>query len=407
VLFFDYRMAAKTFESIAENRRFDDEFRRSAARNAVLLYANMGERDKMKAARSTFYGLGASAEEKAEIDWLMSSADLKQWNERGLDRGANQTARRQATGSMEDYYRTNKTNAAASPFVVRAAYYAAKLRRKGGDPRHSDWCDRTVEAFERYKSGAEVVDGRNEALGTTEADMAAECEFRALDRQLAKDFDYAAGHHRYKGVIDDVTKEFKKDVEVEAKGWFDKLQHVITAYQSRRWAVAARARQGSLYDACRTGLYNAREPGLKLFNPKEQTLLDKLDRICEEGLSDQACDQADAFRANRRALWRQQRQQYLDDADRAMAAGYAEAIVWARAWKVQADPADEAIRRLAFYTDVIGDAKLRDYTSSLQDPATEQPFNYTDKMFLRMRRGMIKEPEKPEVLVAPLPVSLQ
>ncbi len=45
---------------------------------------------------------------------------------------------------------------------------------------------------------------------------------------------------------------------VEAKKCYDKLQHVIDAYVSPEWTTAAIARQGSLYDSLRTGLYNTR-----------------------------------------------------------------------------------------------------------------------------------------------------
>ncbi|MBW2458641.1 MAG: hypothetical protein JRI68_29355, partial [Deltaproteobacteria bacterium] len=190
---------------------------------------------------------------------------------------------------------------------------------------------------------------------------------------------------------------------VDAKAWYGKLQHVIDKYLSPPWAVAARARQGSLYDSCRTGLFHAREPGLKLYLPKEDKMLKKLDKLCIDTGSEKACNGYDDFTAKRRALWRKTRDEDLASADRAMVAGYAEAVVWAKAWKVHVVAVDNAVAKLAFYTDIIGDAKLRDYTSNVQDIATKQPFVYQDKMFLRMRRGMITE-EPPKVLIAPLPV---
>ncbi|MBW2526905.1 MAG: tetratricopeptide repeat protein, partial [Deltaproteobacteria bacterium] len=403
VLFFDYQTAAKTFDNIARKKRFDDETRRSAARNAVVLYANMGDDEALRSARNTFFSLAPPAEQKAEVDWLVASADLKRWDERGIDRGANRNARMRATQAMDRYYRANQTNTAASPYTVQAAYHASQLRRKGGDAAHRSWCDKSISAFETFKRNAPSEEGRNQALGSLQADMAAECEYRDLDAQISKQFDYDAGHHRYQGVITDVTKEFEEDVEKGAKQWFDKLQHVITHYESRKWAVAARARQGSLYDSCRTGLYNARPPGLKLYTDKEERLLKKLDKLCEDGLSDDACDNSDQFRANRRAKWRQTRQAYLDDADKAMVAGYAESVLWSTAWKVNVDAVDDAIQRLAFFTDIIGDEKLKSYSSHLKNPSTKQPFQYTPGAFLRMRRGLTQQAE-PQVMPAPLPV---
>jgi tetratricopeptide (TPR) repeat protein len=407
VQFFDYRAAAETYEAIAKKDRFDDETRREAARNAVWLYAGIGEQDKLKSARATFFTLNPTAEQRAEVDWFVASADLKRWDERGQDRGENRAVRLSAMDAMDRFHRANQANNAAARYVVQAAYNASKLRRVGGDPGHRDWCKNATKAFEVFKRNAEVVDGKSKALATLEADMAAECAFRELDEQIAREFDYDSGKHRYQGVITDVVKTFKKDVEEDAnKKWFPALDAVVKDYGSPRWAVAARARQGSLYDSCRTGLYNAREPGLKLFNDKEEAKLKTLDQLCEQQGSDQACAGADTFRAKRRADWRQTREESLVAADKAMVAGYAQAIVWARAWKVRNDAVDKAVRRLAFFTDVLGDAKLREYSTGVDDPASKQAFDYSDGMFLQMRRGLNIEPP-PEVLPSPIPSRVQ
>jgi hypothetical protein len=150
-------------------------------------------------------------------------------------------------------------------------------------------------------------------------------------------------------------------------------------------------------------LFNAREPGLKLYTAKEDALLKQLDGLCTNDGNEQACEKFDTFTANRRTTWRDTRDRSLADADKAMVAGYVESILWAKAWKVRVDAVDRAIGRLAFYTDIIGDAKLRDFSSTLKEPATQQPFVYQDKMFLRMRRGMTTD-APPEVMASPLPV---
>jgi hypothetical protein len=236
--------------------------------------------------------------------------------------------------------------------------------------------------------------------------MAAECEYRDLDEKIRQGFDYESGHHRYKGVMTDVIAEFTKDIEIDAKGWFDQLQNVILKYESRRWAVAARARQGSLYDSCRTGLYNARPPGLKLYTPKEEKTLAKADKLCEETGSERACTLGDTFRANRRAFWRKKRDADLTNVDKVMVAGYGEAVIWARAWQVRVAAADTAVRRLAFFTDILGDQKLREYAQNIKDPTTKQPIEYKDGMFLRMRRGLTADVPS-ELLPAPVPGDLK
>jgi len=405
VLFFDYRRAAQTYDKIAHVERFKDDDQRVAARNAVFLYINIGDRAKMAASRSKFLSMNPPGEQKAEVEWLIATADLKEWDKRGPDRGANRTARMKAMATMDKYYRRYARNSDGAAYAVQAAFHASTTRRIGKDPAYAKWCNNTVSAYDSFAStaGNDPETGKSNALGSLQAGMAAECEYRAIDADLKKKFDYDAGHHRYKGVIVDVRKEFTEDIEVEAKGWYDKLQHVIDKYLSPPWAVAARARQGSLYDSCRTGLFQAREPGLKLYLPKEEKMLKKLDKLCIDTGSEKACNGYDDFTAKRRALWRKTRDEDLASADRAMVSGYAEAVVWSKAWKVHVDAVDDAVRRLAFYTDIIGDPKLRDYSSGVTDIATNQPFVYQDKMFMRMRRGMIIE-EKPKVLAAPLPV---
>ena len=403
VLFFDYRRAAQTYEKIASVERFEDKDQREAARNAVFLYANIGDSDKMESAKNKFFTMNPTAEERAEVEWLAASADLKQWDGNGPDKGSNRDARGRATQAMDRYYNRFRDDRAANAYTVQAAYHSAKMRYKGKDPAADGWCKKTIDAFDGYKGSAgNDEEGKSIALGSIQADMAAECDYRAIDEEISKNFDYDTDHHRYSGVIVDIRKEFKEDVEVEAKKYYDKLQVVIDKYVSRRWAVAARARQGSLYDSCRTGLYNAREPGLKLYTKDEEKKLKQLDDLCVNQGSDQACEAYDTFTAKRRMTWRQTRDEDLAAADRAMVKGYVEAILWAKAWKVRVDSVDSAIGRLAFFTEIIGDQNLRQYSDGIQDPSTKSPFAYQDGVFMRMRRGMTTQ-EPPVILPEPLP----
>src|SRR5207253_732622 len=47
VLFFNYRTAAETYDKISSINRFEEKDRREAARNALVLYSNMGDTAKM------------------------------------------------------------------------------------------------------------------------------------------------------------------------------------------------------------------------------------------------------------------------------------------------------------------------------------------------------------------------
>ncbi len=399
VLFFNYRTAAETYETISKIRHFIEADRRAAARNAVLLYANVGDNDKMLQARTTFFALNAPPEQKADVDFLVASADLKTWDERGLDEGSNKQARIKAGNTMEAYYNANKANSAATGYVVQAAYHAYKLRLAGKDTKARDWAKNTMQAFDKFKGSSPIVDGRNKALSSLQADMAAEAAYRQIDEQIKSEFDYETGHHRYEGVIDKVVKVFDDDVKKANDKYWKQLQTVISTYESRAWSVASRARQGSLYDSCRTGLYNARPPGLKLYTDKEEKLL----KLAETSDREDLQEQADAIRQRRREQWRDARERKLNDADKAMVKFYAEAVVWAKTWKVRNQAVDYAIQKLAFYTDILGDAKLREFSQGILDPEGQKPFEYKDGMFLRSRPGMTPSLQANGV-ASPLPV---
>src|SRR6185503_16350940 len=268
VLFFNYRAAAETYDKISSINRFEEKDRRDAARNALVLYSNMADTAKMTAVRQRLMTLGPSAQEKAEADFIVADSDMKAWDPRGAEDGANRNARQRATNSMMQFYDANKNISAASKYVVEAAYNVARMR-ESADTNADEWRKKTIVAFERYKATAGTKDGKNEAMGSREAGFAAECEYAMIDADLKKSFDYESGHHRYAGSSVDVIKKFQADA-VDAKKHQAQLQHVIDAYASPEWATAAISRQGSLYDSMRTGLYNTRAPQLKLVDAKTE-----------------------------------------------------------------------------------------------------------------------------------------
>jgi tetratricopeptide (TPR) repeat protein len=386
VLFFNYKSGAGTNDTISRIKRFPEADRRTAATNAVILYANIGDDEKLLAARQTLYSLNPSVKQKMEIDYLVATADLKRWDE---------NAPVKAIGAMEAYYQKNRNTKEAAPYLVRAAYASSKMHRIGKDGKAKDWCSNTMKAFDAFKSGA---DAETKVLGSEEADMAAECAYLQIDEQLRDKWDYDTNHHRYTGVIDKVKIAFDKDLKEANDTWFPKLQTVIETYSSPKWSVAARARQGSLYDSVRTGLYNATPPAVKLYTPKEEDLLKKAETSDNEQLQ----EQADAIRQNRREQWRSARERSLEEADKAMVRFYAESTLWARSFKVRNEAVDSAIRRLAFFTDILGNAKMRDYSQGVLDPDTKQPFAYEDNLFLRTRPGLSTDPPA-DGLPAPLP----
>jgi hypothetical protein len=394
VLFFNYPRAAETYDTIANTRRFQQKDRREAAKQALSLYASLGDRTAMNKARATFVSLGPTPQEVAEADFIVASAELKRWDRYSPDTGANATARRGAVRTMEEYYNQNKNKDAAAQYLVQAAYWSA-VTREAVESREADkWWQTTIASFEKWKRLAPQEGGKSKALGTREASMAAEGEFTLLDREIAREFDYESGHHRFKGTPVEVVNQYGKQAVV-AKGWYDKLQHISDAYVSPEWTIAALSRQGSVYDSLRTGLYNVRPPALKMFDAKTEALLKRAEESDDPDLQ----AKADEVRLNVEGAWRTKRDQELDSADQIMVDRYATSVVLARRYNVSNPAVVRAIRRLAFVTDVIGEAKMKQFTANVKD------LGYSEGMFLRMRPGQVAAPP-PNGLPEPLPVTI-
>jgi hypothetical protein len=395
VLFFNYPRAAETYDKISTNQHFPESERRNAARQALSLYASLGDRGGMTRARERFATLGASPKEIAEADFIVASAELKRWDPYSPDEGANGTARRAAQRAMDDYHNANRNRDPAAQYVVQAAYWSAKTRKAvlAGDT--NKWWDATIQAFEKWKRLAPQEGGKNSALGSREANMAAEADFTMRDEEIARAFDYESGHHRFKGTMQEVINQYNKDA-VEAKKWYDKLQRVIDNYVSPEWTTAAIARQGSLYDSLRTGLYNTRPPDLKIFDAKTEAIIRRAEQSDDPDLQ----EKADAARVNAQKAWRDKRDQELNSADQIMIDRYGNAVVLARRYNVSNPQVVRAIRRLAFFTDVIGEAKMKQFTAGVKD------LNYTEGMFPRMRPGISSAPP-PKGAPPPLPAFVQ
>lgn len=383
VLFFDYPEAARTFDTISKVPHFSEDDRKGSAQQAMNLYASLADNSGMRKARNNFAALGAGAQEIAEADFVIASSALKQWDQFSPDRGANAAARKRADAAMRRYHDANKNNPAAAKYVVDAAYWTAKTKRAARAGTERAWWQNTIAAFESYRRVApRAADGTNSAVGSRQGSMAAEGAYVLLDQELKKKFDYDTGHHRFKGTPQEVLKAYSKAAG-DAKVWFDKLQAQIEFYGSPEWGTAAVARQGSLYDSLRTGLYNTRPPALKMFDRKTEATL----RRAEESDNLELQEKADALRIRVENAWRDQRDKELASADQVMVDRYGTAITLARRYNVSNPAVVRAIQRLAFFTEVIGEAKLKAYTARVKD------LGYSEGMFLRIRPGLVTAPE--------------
>jgi tetratricopeptide (TPR) repeat protein len=409
--FFNYQRAAETYEKIGSISRFDEKRRKDAAKNAMILYANMGQRDKAASNYRTLLSLHPSGDEKANADFLVADYDYKQWNAKGADSGSNRQSRAAAEGALQGFYGTNRNNPPAAKFALEAAYEVFKMKKTVGDPSYKGAATTTIAAWEFFRAHASSSkEGKSEALTPPFADYVAEAEYTLDDDDIHASYDYETGHHKYTGATEDVLGKFDKagtqikpgayQTDAKAADKFDqKLEHITATYPSLEWVPAAIARQGSLYDSLRTGLYNAVPPAIKYFTPQQDALLKQLENSGRQNLQ----DQADELRTSVKEGWRKKKDVELAAADELMVRRYATAVALARKYSVRNDEVTHAIARLAYFTDIIGNDKMRTYVSKAKD-ANGSPLSYTDNMYLQSRPGLTATPA-PNGEGLPVPVA--
>jgi hypothetical protein len=397
--FFNYQRAAETYDKVAANERFDSDKRRIAAKNAMVLFANMAQKDKMLAQYKLLTKLGPSSEEKANADYLVADYDHKQWNPTGGDSGQNRQYRIGATAALMDFFQKNRANAGAAKYNVEAAHKVAHMMKSSNDPGYRTWHKNTIAAWEALKARPVGKDGKNEAMGPPYADYAAEADFTLVDEQIKDKYDTDA-RHKYAGAVSDVVGESDatgkvlktgrfQDNAKEAEKWDLELERITKTYPSVEWVPAAIARRGALYDQLRTGLYNTVPPALKFFTAKEEAFLKTLENSGRDDLA----DKADELKTAKREFWRSKKERELAGADEIMTKYYATSVAMARKYNVRNPQVQKAVGRLAYFTDIIGDAKLKEYVTKVTDPNdSSRKLDYKDGQYMQSRPGMLPAP---------------
>lgn len=409
--FFNYQRAAETYDKVSSNPRFEEQKRRDAAKNAMLLYASMGQREKMMSSYKTFIQMKAPADDKANADYLIASYDYRQWSPSAGDSGQNRQFRLAAERSLTAYFQANRNSPGAAKFLVEAAYGIGKMKRSAGDATYKVWFRSTVASWENFKGRAQVKDGKSEAQSPPYVDYAAEADLVLLDDEIKAKYE-SGDRHTYKGAVSDIVGEVNAQGAVTKKGkyqanaaeaekWDQQLERITKTYQSVTWVPAAYARRGALFDSLRTGLYNTVPPALKYFTAKEDAFLKSLENSGRQELQ----DKADELRDAKKEFWRKKKDQELSGADQLMVRHYATAVAMARKYSVKNDYVTRAIGRLAYFTDIIGDAKMKGYVEGTADPVNAgSKLTYRDGQYMQTRPGLSAVP-KPNGSAVPLPAA--
>jgi hypothetical protein len=142
---------------------------------------------------------------------------------------------------------------------------------------------------------------------------------------------------------------------------------------------------------------------VKLFTAQEESFLKKMEDSGRPDLEEKAGQIRDAAKDG----WRSKKEREIGGSDQLMVRRYATAVSLARRYNVKNTQTQKAIGRLAYFTDIIGDAKMREYvtaTAEPTDPTGAQKLTYKDGQYVQTRPGVtaVAPPNGGE---SPLPVA--
>jgi outer membrane protein OmpA-like peptidoglycan-associated protein len=380
----DPQGAASAYTKIAASTRFDRSARKNAAMELMHRFSLLGQRDKVTGGYRTLVSLEPSPEEKTHADLLVADYDHAQWRASAPDTGANREHRRAAEAALHDFCLAHRGDLASSRDALQAAYWVFTMKKTAADPDIRSAATATVTAWENLRAH-----GDGAALEPPLSDYRAEAQFATVDEQIRKEYDPETGHHRYAGTVEEIigvagkrsaTKDgaFTRNATLALK--YIVLLDGVKAGASVEWEVAALARQGTVYDALRTGLYDALPPAVHYFSPEQEAILRRLETSGVATLQ----QQADDMRTTVKDTWRNEKEAALDQADARMVSSYVTALALARAHGARGRWVNRAIERLAYFSDILGDAKMREYVTHTKDPTDltgARYVEYSDGMF--------------------------
>jgi hypothetical protein len=413
----DYRLAADTLAKEAARKSLADEIRLYAASGAVRLYLLLGDYPKASVEYALFSNPGVRAvpEKRAEASYAMASFRYSQWRDMSEPR-ASAAARALAIHELQSFHDEFRGKPGAAPFVLESAYRVGTMMRAAGDTAWHTWFKKAIDAWQFFKANPQPGPGRAE--DSPYRDYAGEAAYALVDDQLREMFDYASGHHRYKGTVVEVKKAIDRDLD-EMKKWQFELEKVKDTYGGV-WTLAAMARTGTLYESLRSGL-DASTP--IMVSPETQAKLAKLQKFaallqsgklssadcmaqlhvsCDDGgdkIKDAINDVQDAMKS----AWRSTKDQYLHEITQAMVDRYAFVAVMARSMPAPPEGADFSVRRLEYFTSVLGQDAMKAFVENAPDPLhTGQKLTYRNSEF--QPAGALPEPPGAALLTT-LPVT--
>lgn len=388
---FDYQAAAKHYDEVASRTLLETGERRDAAFNAVVLQANLGNRDKMLAAKKVFLGFNPSASEKAEMDFIIAEFEYKQWRTNPKDA----PQRGKAIAALDGYYAQYKNQAPAAKYIVDVAYDMASLRKDSNEANFRDWYKKTIDAFANYAAS------NKDAKSSKESDFGAEAAYFFTNEKIEKDWDNVPGQKPkivYEGVAKTVSAKLEAD-DKKRRAYLEELENNIKTYLSPKWTPVVYAREGSVNDTMRSALARSK---VEVLDPAVKKQIDDIEKKAQKTLEDpnakpedqaraqQLLEKADAIRQNVNAEWKKRRDAYYLILEPEMIDRYARSYLRGKQFDVKDPWVTKAVQRLAYYTDQLEDVKMGQYL--IQVEKDFPGFKYRNQMFKQARPGGISAP---------------
>jgi hypothetical protein len=219
---FDYAGAAKTYASMSGNARFPKEKRVEAARNAIVLFGPLAQRDAQMAERDKLVKLDKDM--AIDVDYLVASFGYRE----DLDKASAQKMARSLEAFVDKY---SPTTPKGHRNLVEGSLYSARLERQLGDEAAATkWLEKTVRAFDVLKTNTP----RSAIAPATEAQLV-EADRLLLDGSTKRDL-----------------RDLLKTTNVKAAEALDaRLAKVATKYSAPEWTIAVSTNRGSVWDSLR------------------------------------------------------------------------------------------------------------------------------------------------------------
>jgi hypothetical protein len=231
---FDYAGAAKTYASMSGNARFPKEKRVEAARNAIVLFGPLGQREAQMAERDKLVKLVVSDKDKdkdkdkdaaIDADYLVASFGYR--DDAELEKAAAQKMARAFEAFVDKYLATTPKG---HRHLVEASLRAARLERQAADEAAATkWLEKAVRAFDVLKMNTPTS-----AISSATQAQVVEADRLLLDATTKRD-------------VANAQKTTVKGAEaIDAR-----LAKVATKYSAPEWSIAVSTNRGLLWDSLR------------------------------------------------------------------------------------------------------------------------------------------------------------